>query len=144
MASGVTVNIDRAAADRLAFELADRHIRPVANSVLRAARGGVRFKTGAVLSTIRMDYKKTRKVIRYTIGGDHRRTMLEHEGSPPHTITPRRAGGRLVFFWDKAGRVVKLKSVNHPGMEGSKFLTKPLIKFGARAGMRVTLTPRGQ
>lgn len=37
------------------------------------------------------------------------------KGARPHVITPRRAGGLLVFHWPKAGRVVHLRRVRHPG-----------------------------
>lgn len=37
------------------------------------------------------------------------------EGTKPHVIVPRRAGGLLVFHWPKAGGTVFLRRVNHPG-----------------------------
>lgn len=37
------------------------------------------------------------------------------QGSPPHVIRPKRAGGLLVFYWPKIGRVIGLRHVNHPG-----------------------------
>lgn len=37
------------------------------------------------------------------------------KGARPHPIYPRRPGGKLVFFWAKAGRVVAFPRVNHPG-----------------------------
>lgn len=37
------------------------------------------------------------------------------KGARPHVITPRRAGGVLVFHWPKAGGTVFLRRVNHPG-----------------------------
>lgn len=37
------------------------------------------------------------------------------KGSPPHVIRPRRAGGLLVFYWPKIGKVIGLRYVNHPG-----------------------------
>jgi phage gpG-like protein len=33
----------------------------------------------------------------------------------PHTIVPKDPKGFLVFFWERKGRWVKKKSVNHPG-----------------------------
>lgn len=38
----------------------------------------------------------------------------EH-GAPAHVIRPRRAGGLLVFYWPKLGRIVGFRFVNHPG-----------------------------
>lgn len=37
------------------------------------------------------------------------------KGARAHVIRPKRAGGRLVFYWPKAGKVVVLRKVNHPG-----------------------------
>jgi hypothetical protein len=37
------------------------------------------------------------------------------KGARAHRIVPRRAGGVLVFHWPKAGGVVFLRHVNHPG-----------------------------
>lgn len=37
------------------------------------------------------------------------------KGARPHVIRPRNPGGRLVFYWPKAGQVVALRKVNHPG-----------------------------
>ena len=37
------------------------------------------------------------------------------KGTQPHVIVPRRRGGVLVFHWPKAGGVVFLRRVHHPG-----------------------------
>ena len=42
-------------------------------------------------------------------------------GARPHKIRARRAP-RLVFFWPKVGRMMYLKSVNHPGNKPYKFM----------------------
>jgi len=58
------------------------------------------------------------------VSGSQRTTTIEapviqalttDRGARPHVIQPRRAGGLLVFDWPKAGGVVFLRSVNHPG-----------------------------
>jgi hypothetical protein len=43
-----------------------------------------------------------------------------HEGTRPHVIRPRRAGGVLAF--DMGGRTVFARSVNHPGTRARPFL----------------------
>lgn len=43
------------------------------------------------------------------------------KGARPHVIRPKRAGGRLVFYWPKAGGVVAFPKVNHPGNRGTKW-----------------------
>lgn len=41
------------------------------------------------------------------------------KGARPHVIRPRRRGGRLVFYWPKAGGTVAFAKVNHPGNRGT-------------------------
>lgn len=61
-------------------------------------------------------------------------SLIEHEGSSPHQIAPRKAD-RLVFWSGKAGRVVfmpKGRAVNHPGTTGSFFLKRALDVLRSR------------
>lgn len=51
--------------------------------------------------------------------------LYVHEGARPHRIVARNAP-LLVFFWPKAGRVMYLKSVNHPGNRPHRFLVQSL------------------
>lgn len=51
-------------------------------------------------------------------------SVLVHNGSRPHGISPRRAGGWLRF--EVGGRVVYARRVNHPGYRGDPFLTRAL------------------
>lgn len=60
-------------------------------------------------------------------------------GARAHVIRPRSADGWLVFFWEKEGRWVKTKSVNHPGQKGKHYLRNALIRVGARRGFRVVI-----
>ena len=55
-----------------------------------------------------------------------RHSMALHEGARPHQIRPRNPGGLLKFYWARAGRVVYFKSVNHPGIGGTPFLTSSM------------------
>lgn len=48
-----------------------------------------------------------------------------HEGTKPHVIAARVAP-YLVFYWKKVGRVVRFKSVNHPGTKPNRFLVNAL------------------
>lgn len=59
------------------------------------------------------------------VGSDDSIALWHHEGTQPHTITPKRASA-LVFFWPKVGHVVRLLSVNHPGTKPNRFLTNAL------------------
>jgi hypothetical protein len=51
--------------------------------------------------------------------------LFHHEGTEPHEITPTKSRF-LVFFWPRAGRVVYLRHVNHPGTRPNRFLTDSL------------------
>jgi len=53
-------------------------------------------------------------------------------GTAPHEIVPRRPGGYLRFFWEKAGAVVYRKRVWHPGItKPNNFLERAVDKvFG--------------
>lgn len=50
--------------------------------------------------------------------------MWVNYGTRPHPIYPRRAGGRLVFYWEKLGRRVSLPMVNHPGQKQNPFVAR--------------------
>lgn len=65
--------------------------------------------------------------------------LMHHEGTPPHDITPK-GNGFLIFHWPKAGGVVYLKRVRHPGTKPNRYLADALrdtlgVRYG-RAGYR--------
>lgn len=119
-------------------------VRKVGRQVERGARSTVRVKSGSVRNLIESSLRTTRSKVIWTIGAYHRRSMLEHEGSLPHPIKMKPGGPVLTFYWEKAGEVVHFASVKHPGTKGSKFLTTPLLKHGARSGFKVTITKGGK
>jgi hypothetical protein len=51
------------------------------------------------------------------------------EGTKPHPIFPKRAGGFLRFNWPKAGGIVFFRSVNHPGTKPNKFSDRAFRKW---------------
>lgn len=90
------------------------------------ARATVRRRTGYLYSTIRNNNGvDAQGVYVDTIAGarDTRYTMIEHDGSKPHIITPRR---RKTLRFVAGGRVVFATKVRHPGTKGSEFLTRSL------------------
>lgn len=47
-----------------------------------------------------------------------------HEGTKPHTITPKKPGGALIFVPKGGTMVIMTKKVNHPGIRRpNRFLT---------------------
>lgn len=60
-----------------------------------------------------------------------------HEGAKAHKIRPRRAGGRLRFYWEAVGQVVTFQSVNHPGVGATPFLTSSMRDSCAPLGFRI-------
>lgn len=59
------------------------------------------------------------------VGSDAPTALLHHEGTRPHEIVPRTARV-LRFHWPKAGRVVYLRRVQHPGTRPNRYLTDNL------------------
>ena len=50
---------------------------------------------------------------------------MVHAGTAPHVIRPRQAP-KLVFFWPKAGKVVRRDKVHHPGTMAQPYLLEAL------------------
>lgn len=62
-----------------------------------------------------------------------------HEGQPAREIIPVRAP-RLVFYWRRVGRLVRLPRVSHPGTSAQPYLTDALKTVAPRYGFRVVIT----
>lgn len=87
---------------------------------------GKGYATGETLASIKVDgptVGRTGPEARVLSSTDH--AVFVHEGTPPHTIKPRRAE-KLVFFWRKAGRVIFADKVHHPGTPANPFLVRAL------------------
>lgn len=75
-----------------------------------------------------------------SVGSNHPKALLVHNGSPIHVIAPVRAGG-LKFYWREKGRFVCIKSpVTHPGFKGKYYLTYPLRIRGHSQGFRTVIS----
>jgi hypothetical protein len=61
------------------------------------------------------------------IGSDRPYALFVESGTRTHTIEPKNPDGRLVFHWRKVGRVVRMRSVSHPGNRAYRYLEKGLI-----------------
>lgn len=65
------------------------------------------------------------------VGSEDPIALLHHEGTQPHRIVATRAPF-LVFWWEREGRMVVTKSVNHPGTAPNRYLTNALSVLRAR------------
>lgn len=92
---------------------------------------GKGYATGELASDIRVNGPTMgRKGPEVEVVADTEHAAVVHEPTPPHIIKPRYAK-KLVFFWRKAGRVVFMDKVRHPGTKGNPFLANALKKvFG--------------
>jgi hypothetical protein len=63
------------------------------------------------------------------VGSEDPIAYLHHEGTRPHVIVPRTAP-MLVFWSNRAGRVVYARKVLHPGTRPNRFLTDNLHLAG--------------
>lgn len=69
--------------------------------------------------------------------------MPIHEGAKAHVIRPRRANGRLNFYWQAIGAQVSFRMVRHPGVGSTPFLTSAMSEMCPPLGFRIvrTLSP---
>lgn len=63
------------------------------------------------------------------VGSEDPIALIHHEGTVPHLIRAKNKP-MLVFFWRKAGRVVRFRQVNHPGTKPNRYLTDSLAVIG--------------
>lgn len=84
------------------------------------------YATGETATTVRVKGPALgRSGPEATVVSDTDHAVFVHEGTPPHVIRAR-PGGKMVFFWRKAGRVVFADRVNHPGTGANPFLVRAL------------------
>lgn len=96
----------------------------------RAAGRMVRKRTGLLRSTIRKQPGNTATYPYIDVVAGNRKTRylgFEHDGTAPHVIRPKR---RKALRFQAGGVVVFATKVNHPGTQGSHFLTRAL-PYGA-------------
>jgi hypothetical protein len=76
-----------------------------------------RGETGELIGSIRSlhDTKVAGSRRTVTVVAPVIQAATTDKGARAHRIVPKRAGGLLVFHWPKAGGVVFLRHVNHPG-----------------------------
>jgi hypothetical protein len=95
-----------------------------------AARGP--YSTGATASSITSRVYVVGRTVHSEVRAHTWYADMVHGGTRPHVIRPRRAGGKLVFYWRKVGHVVRFDYVSHPGMRPKRFLADPMERVGRR------------
>lgn len=129
------------------LRLAHNHVRETTRTIRRESRRLAPFNTTGwrrpgphLRNTITASTRITSptSVVGH-VGSEVDHALVAHEGARPHPILPRSPGGSLRFFWTRQGKWVKLPSVSHPGMEGTPYLTTPLLVVGTLRGYRVVI-----
>lgn len=82
-------------------------------------------RPGTLRDSIVKRFTTTGDTVVVEVGSEDPIALWHHEGTEPHTILPRNAP-RLVFWSERAGRVVYAQQVNHPGTQPNRFLTEAL------------------
>lgn len=150
--------------DRVSKFHALAEVSKLARRVEGSAKRNVRVDTGRLRTAIGTKITQTRYKVRARVGANVRHALVEHEGAQPHIIVARRKK-MLSFYWDKVGMqtvvprggypglgpivfrgrnvfMIGKGYVNHPGTEGTFYLTHPLVLHGPQLNFRVVLTPR--
>lgn len=135
------VNIYRPLAQAYATKWAeDRYVEPLSQAIWRDARAEAPIGvTGNMRERIHIERRRMSTDVTHRVGSGVSYAIYSERGTKPHPIYPRTAGGRLVFFWAKVGRRVRLRMVNHPGQRAQLWLTGPLLVQGVRHGFKVVL-----
>lgn len=104
----------------------------------RNAPGGP-YSSGVLKSSIFWEFTRdSRWGVSSRIGSNLIYANSVHGGQPARTIVPVRAP-QLVFFWRRAGRVVRRDSVSHPGTRAQPYLTDALLRIAPPRGFRVVI-----
>jgi hypothetical protein len=125
-------HVDPEALSRAMLPMLSRKGNSLVRGIANQARADVPVRTGNMGRTIGIDPMRPSGPFSVS-GGVHAGgrtapyTIPVHEGSRPHGIRARRAP-MLRFFWDKVGRNVAFRSVNHPGVKARPFLRNAAIR----------------
>ena len=127
------VRLDRAQMTRTIRGASRRELEATSRRVVNRAKVLAPVDTGRLRASIRVESRRTltlRSV--YTIGTDVSYAPFVHDGTRPHRITPRNAGGVLRFRM--GGRIVYARYVNHPGTRARPFLDRALREIAGGQG----------
>lgn len=86
-------------------------------------------RPGTLRDSIVKRFQVTSDGVVVTVGSEDPIALIHHEGTEPHTITARNAP-MLVFWSERAGAVISVRQVQHPGTQPNRFLTEALAVLG--------------
>ena len=89
-------------------------------------RTGINYSTGRLQTSIIAGRGRWGRELEGRVFAMAPYAKFVHEGTIRHTIKPKSPFGVLRFFWHKAGRVVYMKRVTHPGTRRTPFLSEHL------------------
>lgn len=125
-------HIDQAALSRAILPILTRKGNSLVRRGATQARADVPVRSGNLGRTIGTDPMRPTGPFSvsggiYAGGRQAPYAIPVHEGSRPHKIVARRAP-MLRFFWEKIGKNVAFRSVNHPGVKARPFLRNAAIR----------------
>lgn len=90
-------------------------------------RTGINYSTGLLQAGIVGRETRWNTELEVQVHALARHALFVHNGTKPHPITPKKAGGVLRFYWHRVGRVVVVKEIKmHPGTRPIPFLSENL------------------
>ena len=132
-------NPNRAQITRTAQAKGVELVIPTAQRIQGVAKRIVHRKTGRLQRDIRIKRTINAKWVRARVGSGLSYAAAQHDGAVEHPIVPVRRR-LLKFYWEKVGRVVYFRRVQHPGNKGNEYLTRPLERIAPRRGFIVVRT----
>ncbi len=102
-----------------------KHVNQKANEALKLSKVYVGVKSRTLKRSLRKSpVFKTFYGLKIEVGTGIRYSLLHHNGTRPHTITPKRPGYPLRFQVD--GKTIYAYKVNHPGTKPNPYLSRAL------------------
>lgn len=96
--------------------------------------------TGRLANSLGSRLREAPNFVRGFVSTRVKYAMPIHEGAKAHIIRPRRSGGNLRFYWELVGAEVSFRSVRHPGVGATPFMTSALRDVCAPLGFRIIRT----
>ena len=129
----VRLRLDRGKADKIARDEAYRLTLNCTRRTFNRANVLTPVDTGNLRAHNQMTVGRSPRGAVGWVFNDAAYAEAVHNGSPPHTIRPRK-GKALKFQMD--GRTVFAKSVRHPGNRGRPWITRAGREVAAQEGFR--------